>query len=72
MVLTIYGTHRDDGTTMNHRVDTNDPVATTAWTIELMRHCGYTRIELIETRSDKANNWGIVTNPLAQNNTEDI
>ena len=43
--VTITGTNQD-GTTMTHKVLVNDDIKNIAWTIELMRHCGYTEIEI--------------------------
>jgi hypothetical protein len=45
MIVTITGTH-EDGTTITHTIDTRDYIHDTAWTIELMRYCGYTEIEI--------------------------
>ena len=43
--VTITGTHTD-GSTIVHTMYRNDEIQNIAWTIELMRHCGYTEIEI--------------------------
>ena len=44
--ITITGTHADGSTMIVHTMYSNDEVHYIAWTIELMRHCGYTEIEI--------------------------